>query len=69
MLAEVTDTRDVDPEKIDRSESYFPGTFDKWGYWRTINGNGDSTPDRKAIADLIYFNLFTNKINQFKKID
>ncbi|MBR4719253.1 MAG: hypothetical protein IKP31_03300, partial [Lachnospiraceae bacterium] len=29
-----------DQDKIVRSESYFPGTSDKWGYWRSLPGDG-----------------------------
>ena len=34
-MSELTDSWG-DPEAIERSESYFPGTNDKWGYWRCL---------------------------------
>ena len=40
-----------DPEAIIRSEGFFPGTDDKWGFWRTLNAPEDgSGPARTAIA-------------------
>lgn len=47
VLGELTDTWNVDPMDIKRSEGFFPGTFDKWGYWRVYDGS-DSI--RTAIA-------------------
>lgn len=41
-LSELTDGWG-DPEDINRSESYFPGTNDKWGYWRTLITNGEGS--------------------------
>ena len=32
-----------DQEKVQRSESYFPGTNDKWGYWRSLISNGEGS--------------------------
>ena len=32
-----------DPDDIDRSESYFPGTNDKWGFWRSLNSDGEGS--------------------------
>ena len=53
-LAELTSDWGKDDsiqEKIRRSEGIFPGTNDKWGYWRILDGNADGTePDRTAIA-------------------
>ena len=53
-LAELTSEWGEDDsiqEKIHRSEGFFPGTSDKWGYWRTLHGTTDGTePDRTAIA-------------------
>ena len=46
-LAELTDTWNTDPEKITRRESYFPGTTDKWGYWREYS---DGSSYKTAIA-------------------
>lgn len=41
-LSELTDGWG-DPENIDRSEGYFPGTNDKWGCWRTLITNGEGS--------------------------
>lgn len=41
-LAELTEGWG-DPEDIERSESYFPGTNDKWGCWRTLLSNGEGS--------------------------
>lgn len=35
-LAEITDTWGEDAN-ISRTEGFFPGTNDKWGYWRTLD--------------------------------
>lgn len=35
-LAEITDTWGEDAD-ISRIEGFFPGTTDKWGYWRTLD--------------------------------
>ena len=32
-----------DPGSVESSESYFPGTSDKWGLWRTLLGNGEGS--------------------------
>ncbi len=44
-MTEITDTWG-DGEAIERTEGFFPGTDDKWGYWRSIaqaeNGSGFS---------------------------
>ncbi|MBQ1526857.1 MAG: hypothetical protein IJR19_11380 [Lachnospiraceae bacterium] len=44
-MTEITDTWG-DDETLERSEGFFPGTEDKWGYWRSIahaeNGSGFS---------------------------
>ena len=40
VLGELTDTWNADPEKITRHEGIFPGTDDKWGYWREYEENG-----------------------------
>ncbi|HCM91345.1 MAG TPA: hypothetical protein DIS78_02085 [Lachnospiraceae bacterium] len=42
VLAKLTQGWD-DPEAIVRSESYFPGTNDKWGYWRNPKDNGEGS--------------------------
>lgn len=47
VLAEITDEWGVDPEKINRVEGFFPGTEDKWGYWREY---ADNSLWRTAIA-------------------
>lgn len=40
-----------DQEGITRSEGFFPGTEDQWGFWRTMNAPEDgSAPARTAIA-------------------
>ena len=41
VLAELTQGWD-DQETV-RSESYFPGTNDKWGYWRNPKDNGEGS--------------------------
>ena len=46
-LAELTDTWGVDPISINRHEGLFPGTDDKWGFWRIYEDNDIS---RTAIA-------------------
>ncbi|MBR5753687.1 MAG: hypothetical protein IKX83_04305 [Clostridia bacterium] len=44
VLYEVTSDWTKDDAKITRSEGFFPGTSDKWGYWRELpagkNGSG-----------------------------
>lgn len=35
---------------IVRSEGFFPGTDDKWGYWRVFSPEGDTGAFRTAIA-------------------
>ena len=38
-------------EDIDRTEGFFPGTDDMWGYWRTLSQpEGSEDPSRTAIA-------------------
>ena len=38
-------------EEIERTEGIFPGTDDKWGYWRVLNQpEGSEEPCRTAIA-------------------
>ena len=32
-----------DPGSVESSESYFPGTSDKWGLWRTLLSNGEGS--------------------------
>ena len=32
-----------DPGAVESSESYFPGTSDKWGLWRTLLSNGEGS--------------------------
>lgn len=32
-----------DPGSVESSESYFPGTSDKWGFWRTLLSNGEGS--------------------------
>ena len=32
-----------DPESIQRSEGFFPGTEDMWGYWRVIPDSGEGS--------------------------
>lgn len=32
-----------DNSSIIRDEGYFPGTDDKWGYWRTLNSSGEGS--------------------------
>ena len=39
-----------DNEAIIRSEGFFPGTDDKWGYWRVLSPEGDTGVFRTAIA-------------------
>ena len=47
VLSEITEDWGVDPEKINRVEGFFPGTEDKWGYWREY---ADNSLWRTAIA-------------------
>lgn len=50
VLYELTSTWGND-EDIDRSEGFFPGTDDQWGFWRSIAAPEDnSMPSRTAIA-------------------
>ncbi len=38
-------------EAVVRSEGFFPGTTDKWGFWRVLDpAEGDPAPHRTAIA-------------------
>ncbi|WP_036612941.1 hypothetical protein [Oribacterium sp. P6A1] len=37
VLSEITESWG-DPDNITRIESFFPGTQDKWGYWRVLDG-------------------------------
>ncbi|SFG55913.1 hypothetical protein [Oribacterium sp. WCC10] len=37
VLGEITESWG-DPDKVSIFESFFPGTSDKWGYWRTLDG-------------------------------
>lgn len=41
-LAELTEGWG-DQDEIERSESYFPGTNDKWGCWRSLISNGEGS--------------------------
>ena len=50
VLGEVTEGWG-DPEAIFRSEGIFPGTNDKWGYWRVLNAPEEGSGlSRTAIA-------------------
>ena len=40
-MTEITDTWG-DGESIERTEGFFPGTTDKWGYWRSLISKDDS---------------------------
>lgn len=38
-------------DAIERSEGFFPGTSDKWGYWRSFSEkDGDGSVNKTAIA-------------------
>lgn len=50
VLGEVTEDWTEDPEKIERSEGLFPGTEDKWGYWRVLSPEGGKGLGMTAIA-------------------
>ena len=39
-----------DQDAVLRSEGFFPGTDDKWGYWRVLSPEGGTGPSRTAIA-------------------
>ena len=47
VLGELTDTWDTESVEIKRNEGIFPGTSDKWGYWREQDG---SDVIRTAVA-------------------
>ena len=50
VLYEITSNWE-DQDNIMRTEGFFPGTDDQWGYWRTMNAPEDfSAPARTAIA-------------------
>lgn len=50
LLAEITSTWG-DQDKISQSEGFFPGTDDKWGYWRTMSASeSDSGLNECVIA-------------------
>ncbi len=50
VLYEVTSAWDNE-EAIVRSEGFFPGTTDKWGFWRVLDPAEENTaPHRTAIA-------------------
>ena len=50
VLYEITSNWE-DQESITRSEGFFPGTEDQWGFWRTMDAPEDgSAPIRTAIA-------------------
>ena len=49
VLYEITSNWE-DQGAIVRSEGFFPGTDDKWGYWRVLSPEGDAGPYRTAIA-------------------
>ena len=51
LLAEVTESWTSAPENIGRTEGIFPGTEDRWGFWRSFSGaEGSGEPYRTAIA-------------------
>ena len=49
LLAEMTESWG-DPEEIQRTEGFFPGTEDKWSYWRIFNDKDTIGNAKAAIA-------------------
>lgn len=49
VLYEVCEAWECDMEAIYRTEGFFPGTTDKWGYWRVMNPQEDGL-SRTAVA-------------------
>ena len=53
-----------DPESITKSESYFPGTGDKWGYWITPKDNGTGS----GLAEDIFTGEYNGGVLMFEFI-
>lgn len=49
VLGEICESWECGTDEIMRHESFFPGTEDKWGYWRVMNPQEDGL-SRTAIA-------------------